>query len=157
MLDETGGQIDEALQTLRALALGIYPPRLETEGVAAALAARFASSDLPVRFHADGIGRYPLDTEAAVYFCVLEALQNAAKYAGARTIDVTFAERNDALAFEVVDDGAGFDPSENGDGTGIHGMRDRLAVLGGDVSLTSAPGRGTIVRGQVPLAAEVPA
>ncbi|MGZ5343681.1 MAG: histidine kinase [Actinomycetota bacterium] len=155
MLEETAGQIDEALETLHALALGIYPPRLEEEGVAPALAARFASSDLPVRFHADGIGRYPLDAEAAVYFCVLEALQNAAKYAEARAIDVSFAERDGALTFDVVDDGVGFDPSAARNGTGVHGMRDRLAVLGGDVSLTSAPGRGTIVRGHVPLAEEV--
>jgi signal transduction histidine kinase len=155
MLEETRGQVDEALETLHALALGIYPPRLEDEGVAAALAARFASSDLPVRFHADGIGRYPLDAEAAVYFCVLEALQNAAKYARARMIDVRFAERDGAVTFEVVDDGVGFDPAVAGDGTGVHGMQDRLAVLGGDVELTSVPGRGTTVRGQVPLASEI--
>ena len=123
--------------------------------MAAALMARYASSDLPVRFHADGVSRYPLDTEAAVYFCVLEALQNAAKYAGAGAIEVTFAERDGALTFEVVDDGAGFDPTVDGTGTGLHGMRDRLAVLGGDVSLISVPERGTTVRGHVPLAAEV--
>ena len=152
MLEETGGQIDEALETLHALALGIYPPRLESDGVAAALKVRYASSDLPVRFHADGVGRYPLDTEAAVYFCVLEALQNAAKYATAGSIDVTFSERNGALTFEVIDDGVGFDAAVGRNGTGLDGMRDRLAVLGGDVSLTSAPGRGTAVRGQVPLA-----
>jgi signal transduction histidine kinase len=157
MLRETAGQIDEALETLHALALGIYPPRLEADGVAAALMARYESSDLPVRFRADGIGRYPLDTEAAVYFCVLEALQNAAKYATARSIDVTFGERSGALTFEVVDDGVGFDAAAGRNGTGLDGMRDRLAVLGGDVTLTSAPGRGTIVRGQVPLASGVPA
>lgn len=155
MLQETAGQIDEALETLHALALGIYPPRLEADGVAAALMARYESSDLPVRFRAEGTGRYPLDTEAAVYFCVLEALQNAAKYAEAASIDVTFAERDGALTFEVVDDGSGFDPSVGDSGTGVHGMRDRLAVLGGDVSLTSAPGRGTRVRGLVPLVAEI--
>ena len=154
MLVETATQIEEALETLRSLALGIYPPRLEADGVATALANRFASSELPVRFHADTVGRYPLDTEAAVYFCVLEALQNAAKYATAATIDVTFAERNGDLTFEVADDGSGFDPTNNGTGTGIAGMRDRLAVLGGDVSLESAPGRGTTVRGRVPLTAE---
>jgi signal transduction histidine kinase len=152
MLEETGDQVDEALATLHALALGIYPPRLESDGVAAALMARYASSDLPVRFNADGIGRYPLDTETAVYFCVLEALQNAAKYATAGSIDVTFSERNGALTFEVSDDGVGFDAAAGRNGTGLDGMRDRLAVLGGDVSLTSAPGRGTTVRGQVPLA-----
>ena len=155
MLAEIATQIEEALETLRSLALGIYPPRLESDGVATALATRFASSELPVRFHADTVGRYPLDTETAVYFCVLEALQNAAKYAGATAIDVTFGERNGELTFEVADDGSGFDPTNNGNGTGIDGMRDRLAVLGGDVSLDSVPGRGTTVRGRVPLKAEV--
>ena len=154
MLQETAGQIDEALETLHALALGIYPPRLEADGVATALMARYETSDLPVTFHADGVGRYPLDTEAAVYFCVLEALQNAAKYARAGAIDVTFVQRDGVLAFEVVDDGAGFDTDAHVNGTGLHGMRDRLAVLGGDVALTSAPGRGTSIRGHVPLAVE---
>lgn len=151
MLAEIRGQIDDALDTLRALALGIYPPLLEEQGVAAAIAARYVSSDLPVRMRADGIRRYPIETEAAVYFCVLEALQNAAKYAHARTIDVALAERGGALTFEVADDGAGFDPAANGSGTGLQGMRDRLAVLGGDATLTTAPGRGTVVTGRVPL------
>jgi signal transduction histidine kinase len=70
---------------------------------------------------------------------------------------VTFSERNGALTFEVIDDGVGFDAAVGRNGTGLDGMRDRLAVLGGDVSLTSAPGRGTIVRGQVPLASGVSA
>jgi signal transduction histidine kinase len=155
MLAETQGQVDEALETLRALALGIYPPYLEEEGVAAALAARFEASDLPVRFHADGVGRYPLETEAAVYFCVLEALQNAAKYADAAAIDVSFGERDGALTFRVRDDGTGFDPAENGAGTGLRGMQDRLAVLGGDVTVMSTPGGGTDVTGRVPIPAEV--
>jgi signal transduction histidine kinase len=157
MLAEIRGQVDEALATLRSLALGIYPPLLEEQGVVAALAARYGSSDLPVRFHSDGTDRYPLDTEAAIYFCVLEALQNAAKHAAATVIDVTLSQREGALAFEVADDGAGFDATTNGDGTGLQGMRDRLAVLGGDVGISSAPGRGTVVSGRVPLATEISA
>jgi two-component sensor histidine kinase len=94
------------------------------------------------------------DIEAAVYFCTLEALQNVAKYAAATTVEVTIAERDGALAFEVRDDGTGFDPSANGNGTGLAGMRDRLAVFGGDAEIASALGRGTTVSGYVPLQAE---
>ncbi len=155
MLKAIGGQVDDALDTLRALALGIYPPLLEDEGVVAALASRYAASALPVWFQTDGIGRYPLDMEAAVYFAVLEALQNAAKYAEASSIRVAFSERDGSLAFEVQDDGVGFDTAANGGGTGLVGMRDRLAVLGGDVVISSAPGHGTAVSGQVPTGAGV--
>ena len=155
MVEEISGQVDDALDTLRALALGIYPPLLEEEGVAAALVARYATSDLPVRFQADGIGRYSLDTEAAVYFCVLEALQNAAKYAGADSIHVAFSEGDGSLRFVVRDDGAGFDATASDHGSGLDGMRDRLAVLGGDVAISSTPGRGTAVSGRVPLGAGI--
>jgi signal transduction histidine kinase len=154
MLREITAQVDDAIETLRTLALGIYPPLLEEHGVAAALAAQYQRSELPVHMSIDGAGRYPIETEAAVYFCVLEALQNAAKYANAGSIEVTLTERGRDLAFEVADDGVGFDRAAIGDGTGLGGMRDRLAVLGGDVELTSQPGLGTTVRGRVPLALE---
>jgi signal transduction histidine kinase len=144
-------EVDEALNTLRTLSLGIYPPLLEEHGIAAALAAQQVRSDLPVLIHADGLGRHAIEVEAAVYFCVGEALQNAAKYASASTIDVMLADRDGMLTFEVRDDGVGFDPSTNGHGTGLAGMRDRLAVLGGDVVLASSPSEGTVVRGRVPL------
>jgi signal transduction histidine kinase len=145
-------EVDEALDTLRALSLGIYPPILEAHGIAAALRAQVARSEVSIRITADGVARHPIEIEAAVYFCVLEALQNTAKYARAKAVDVDLAERAGELTFEVRDDGVGFDPSVNGNGTGLAGMRDRLAVLGGDAELTSAPGRGTVVRGRVPLA-----
>ena len=154
MLSEIEGEIGAATETIHALALGIYPPHLEEEGIGGALASHFARSDLPVRVDADGLGRHPLDIETAVYFCVLEALQNAAKYADASQIDVRLREIDGVLAFEVRDDGHGFDPSRNGTGTGLAGMRDRLAVFGGSASIRSAPGTGTIVTGGVPLPAE---
>jgi len=151
MLAEIRGEVDAALDTLRSLALGIYPPLLEEQGIAAALAAQYLRSSLPVRMHADGIGRYPIELEAAVYFCTLEALQNAAKYAHASAITISFREREGTLEFSVADDGIGFDPDSNGTGTGIQGIRDRISVFGGDAEIESSPGRGTMVRGRVPL------
>jgi signal transduction histidine kinase len=155
MLEEIQGEVDAALDTLRSLVLGIYPPLLEEQGIAAALAAQYVRSSLPVRMEADGIGRYPIELEAAVYFCALEALQNAAKYANATAITIAFRERDGALEFSVADDGGGFDPGSNGTGTGIQGMRDRMAVFGGDAEIESSPGRGTIVRGRVPVSERV--
>jgi signal transduction histidine kinase len=155
MLGEIQGEVDAALDTLRSLVLGIYPPLLEEQGIAAALAAQYVRSSLPVRMEADGIGRYPIELEAAVYFCALEALQNAAKYANATTITIAFRERDGALEFSVADDGGGFDAGSNGTGTGIQGMRDRMAVFGGDAEIESSPGLGTIVRGRVPVSERV--
>jgi len=155
MLQEIGGEVDAALDTLRSLALGIYPPLLEEQGIAAALAAQYTRSELPVRMETDGIGRYPIELEAAVYFCTLEALQNAAKYARATSITIAFRERDDDLEFSVADDGVGFSTETNGSGTGIQGMRDRMAVFGGDAEIESSPGRGTIVRGRVPVSERV--
>ena len=151
MLEEIQGEVDAALDTLRSLALGIYPPLLEDQGIAAALAAQYLRSGLPVRMEADGIGRYPIELEAAVYFCTLEALQNAAKYAHASTITIAFHERDGALEFSVVDDGVGFDPDSQGAGSGIQGIRDRVAVFGGDAEIASSPGAGTTVVGRVPV------
>jgi signal transduction histidine kinase len=155
MLEEIQGEVDAALDTLRSLVLGIYPPLLEEQGIAAALAAQYVRSSLPVRMEADGIGRYPIELEAAIYFCALEALQNAAKYANATAITIAFREREGALEFSVADDGGGFDPGSNGTGTGIQGMRDRMAVFGGDAEIESSPGHGTIVRGRVPVSERV--
>ena len=157
MIDELRGEIDAALDTLRSLALGIYPPLLEEQGIAAAIAAQYTRSSLPVRMESDGIGRYPIELEAAVYFCALEALQNAAKYAHASEIVVSFREDGGALEFAVTDDGVGFDPAANGSGTGVQGIRDRISVFGGDATIESKPGEGTIVRGRVPITSEVAA
>jgi signal transduction histidine kinase len=106
---------------------------------------------------APGLGRYPQDVEAAVYFCVLEALQNAAKYAQAQQARVTLGQDGRALAFTVGDDGRGFDQATTPMGTGVQGMADRLAALGGTLQVTSAPGHGTQVTGRVPVAQDLPA
>jgi signal transduction histidine kinase len=151
MLADLRSQVDDALDTLRVLALGVYPPLLEEQGIAAALAAQHARSNLPVHVEADGVGRYPIEIEAAVYFCVLEALQNASKYSEAGRIDVAIVERSGAITFEIHDDGRGFDARSTGSGTGLHGMQDRVAVFGGEASIESTPGHGTTVRGRVPV------
>jgi signal transduction histidine kinase len=99
----------------------------------------------------DSVGRYPAEIEAAIYFCVLEALQNVAKYAGASRVTVALEERDEHLAFTVRDDGRGFDPGEVGYGTGLQGMADRLDAIGGSLRIHSSPGNGTMVEGTVPI------
>lgn len=140
----------DALETLRDLARGIYPPLLADKGLAAALEAQTRKAGLPVRISADGVGRFEPDVEAAVYFCALEALQNAAKHAAASDLLVTLDRTDRHLTFEVRDDGRGFDPAATGYGTGLQGMADRLSALGGTLEVRSAPGAGTTVLGSVP-------
>jgi signal transduction histidine kinase len=142
----------DALETLRDLARGIYPPVLADRGLGAALEAQARKAALPVRLQADGIGRYPLEVEAAVYFCCLESLQNVAKYAEASAAVVRLSPQDRGLRFSVTDDGAGFDPRTSSGGTGVQGMKDRLAAVGGELEITSAPGHGTTVSGWVPTA-----
>ena len=141
-----------ALDDLRALARGIYPPLLADQGLSAALHAQAGKAPLPVEIEADGIGRYPREAEAAAYFCILEALQNVAKYARASRATVTLSCPDGHLGFTVTDDGDGFDPAEATHGTGLQGMADRLAAVGGTLRVDSAPGSGTTVSGTLPVA-----
>jgi signal transduction histidine kinase len=157
LLAQTEQEAQDALEELRDLARGIYPPLLADLGLAAALEAQARKAALPVTVEAPGLGRYPQDVEAAVYFCVLEALQNAAKYAQAQQARVTLGQDGRALAFTVGDDGRGFDQATTPMGTGVQGMADRLAALGGTLRVTSAPGHGTQVTGRVPVAPDLPA
>ncbi len=96
------------------------------------------------------MGRYPREIEAALYFAILEALQNVAKYAHATAACVTLRSNGPFLAFTVEDDGTGFDQATTPMGTGIQGMADRMAALGGTLHITSTPGHGTRVTGQIP-------
>jgi signal transduction histidine kinase len=96
------------------------------------------------------VGRYPREIEAALYFCVLEALQNVAKYAQAPAARVTLRHDGRCLAFTVEDDGQGFDRATTPAGSGLQGITDRLAALGGTIDITSTPGHGTRVTGRVP-------
>ncbi|MDQ3708948.1 MAG: hypothetical protein M3387_06540, partial [Actinomycetota bacterium] len=148
---------DGAMDTLDGLAAGVYPPRLAADGLAAALTEQAAKAALPVSVHAAGVGRYPAEVEAAVYFSVLEALQNVAKYARASSAQVRLHHDGDRLSFEVTDDGAGFDPATVKMGTGLQGMSDRLDTVAGTMSVESAAGRGTRISAEVPTALAAPA
>lgn len=152
-------QIDtgEALDDLRDLARGIYPPLLADKGLEAALEAQARKAATPITIEADGIGRLPQDVEAAIYFSALEALQNTAKYADARTVTVSLQRVDGAVSFAVRDDGRGFAAAVRGigtgTGTGLQGIADRLGALDGQLEVTSTPGQGTVVTGRVPLSA----
>ena len=124
---------------------------LEAEGLAVAIGQQARSSTVPVQVHGDGIGRYPREIEAAVYFTVLEALQNTTKYAEANSATVTLGERDGAVTFEVRDDGSGFDAATVSRGAGLNGIADRLDTVGGTVAVESAPGQGTSITGTVPI------
>ena len=153
LLEELQADTANALENLRALARGIYPPLLADLGLVAALNAQAGKSPVPVTVRADGIGRFPQETEAAVYFCCLEALQNTAKYARASAARISLSAADGALTFAVSDDGAGYDSARTPMGSGLRNMADRLAALGGRLEVRSAPGAGTTVTGRLPVAA----
>ena len=157
MLADIQTETQEALETLRDLARGIYPPLLADKGLVAALDAQARKAAVPVEVEADGVGRYPQELEAVAYFCCLEALQNVAKYAGASRAVVRLSEDGGRLMFEVEDDGSGFEPGATRYGTGLQGMADRLDAVRGSLEVRSAPGRGTTVVGRLPVPASDPA
>jgi signal transduction histidine kinase len=145
--------LESALAELRDLAHGIYPSVLTNEGLAAALSEAAERCAIPARVDCEDTSRHPPELEAAVYFCCLEALQNAAKHAGeGAAAAVRLQARPGELRFEVSDDGVGFEPSINGAGTGLQNMADRIGALGGTVSVASKPGEGTSVVGAIPVA-----
>ena len=151
LLGELKADTDETLDTLRDLARGIYPPLLADKGLKAALESQARKATLPVVVDADGIGRYPQDIEAAVYFCCLEALQNIQKYAQAKNATVRLHEEPARLVFEVRDDGKGFDVAAVKKGAGTSNMADRIDALGGSLVIESTPGAGSKVGGRLPI------
>jgi signal transduction histidine kinase len=152
ILEELRGNLQDAIQELRDFAHGIYPPLLMDRGLGEALSAAASRAALPTVVKADGIGRYPQDIESAIYFCCLEALQNAAKYAGEGAhATVSVREEEGGLVFEVSDDGQGFDVNERSIGAGFTNMMDRLGAIGGKMRVESTPGSGTRLSGVLPL------
>ncbi len=153
MIDEIKGNVQEAIQELRSLAHGIFPPLLVSSGLGDALHSAASRAALPTTVDAVSVGRYSAEMEAAVYFCVLEALQNAGKHAGdGAVIDVRVWEEGGSLRFEVTDDGAGFvvNPVAQG-GHGFVNMTDRLGAFGGRLEVRSEVGAGTTISGTLPL------
>ncbi len=158
ILSDVKDETDQTIDSLRDLARGIYPPLLEAEGLGAALSAQLRRSAVPATVQAAGIDRYSEGVEATIYFCVLEAVQNAIRHARAQSVAVTVQEEDEALVYEVRDDGIGFDAetSDHG-GQGLINMADRLDAMEGTLSIDSQAGRGTVVRGSVPFKTAVPA
>ena len=150
MLSRLQADTATALEDLRDLARGIYPPLLADQGLAAALEAQARKGAVPTTVEANAIARYPQEVEAAVYFCALEALNNVAKYAEASRATVQLSQQNGRLTFSVEDDGRGFDRNATGLGTGLQGMADRLEAIGGELTIETEPGVGTCVRGLIP-------
>jgi signal transduction histidine kinase len=149
VLGQLRSDSQEALDTLRDLARGIYPPLLADHGLVVAIESQAKKAPLPVEVSGDGVGRYASEIEAALYFSVLEALQNVVKYADATKASVTLSAHRDSLTFEVTDDGVGFDTQAVARGIGLQSMSDRLEALGGSLVVRSTPGGGTTVGGAV--------
>ena len=149
---ELKSDLGNAMAELRDLAHGLYPAVLETEGLAAALRAAGGRSPLPVSIDSDGLGRAAPDVEAAVYFCCLEAMQNAAKHAGeGASIAVKLGGVDGRLRFTVADNGSGYDTEALGTSHGLQNMVDRIGALGGELTIESTLGEGTRVSGSVPM------
>jgi signal transduction histidine kinase len=151
MVAGLGPEVEEIIEEVRSLARGIYPALLASDGLGEALRAAGQRLPVAVTIDADGVARLPSETESAVYFCCLEAMQNVAKHAdGVSAVGIVLRAEGE-LQFEVADDGCGFTTGDPTVGSGITGMRDRLAAVGGELRVESAPDRGTSVRGRVPL------
>ena len=152
LMVQLAGDVEVALEELRELAHGIYPPFLAERGLAEALSVVAARAPLSARLVAGRTERYPAPVEATVYFCCVEALQNAGKHAGpGASATMRVGEREGGLVFEVSDDGVGFDPAIATRGTGLTNMADRLGAIGGRLRIESTPGRGVRVAGTIPL------
>lgn len=155
-LHELEQEVDDAIDELRALAHGVYPPLLADRGLADALRDATRRSPVRVEVVARGVGRHPAEIESAVYFCVLEACQNALKHAdGVHRIGVELRQVPGQLRFSVRDDGAGFDGPAPAGGNGMANMRDRVAAVGGELELSSTRHVGTVLRGRVPVGQDV--
>lgn len=158
LLDQIAADTDDALQTLRDLARGIYPPLLAAEGLEVALNAQARKLAIPVEVTSNEPRRFSQEVEAAVYFCCLEALQNISKHAGATGASISLHIEGQTLRFVISDDGRGFDTSTAQKSSGLQNMSDRIEALGGHLGVVSSPGMGTTTTGEIPVeeAAESP-
>jgi signal transduction histidine kinase len=152
VLREQAVAAEVTIETLLALSRGIYPKQLADEGLGPALRSAVAGSPMPVTVDVPGLARLPAAIEAALYFCCMEAVQNAVKHSGAGTVSVRVEEESHRWRLAVADDGNGFDlaQAEPAFGMGLANMRDRLDAVGGTVEVTSLEGFGTTVTAVVP-------
>ncbi len=154
-LEELSATADLAVDGLRSLARGIYPPLLEAEGLERATSAQVGRVPIHVSIRADGVQRYSRDVEATIYFCVVEALGNTLRHASATSVEIVLEDRNGHLGFSLTDDGCGFERGTSPGGLGLRNMADRIEALGGSLTVTSAPGSGVRIDGVLPSTAPV--
>jgi signal transduction histidine kinase len=140
----------DAIDQIRALARGIYPPLLESEGLHAAVRALAEVAPVDVAVDVLVGRRYPLEVEGAVYFCVSEAVTNAVKH-GEPPITVRVSDATGEIVFTVTDSGPGFDPTAVARGSGLDNMIDRLDAIGGTFTIDTTPGTRTALTGRLPL------
>jgi signal transduction histidine kinase len=151
MIEQLGTEAEEALDDLRTVAAGVYPDLLDQAGIAAALRSVSRHAAIPITIEDPGLRRHRQAIELAIYFCCLEALQNATKHAGPRsTVTVRLAEDTNYVRFTIQDDGVGFEPRIVERGTGLGNMADRVSAEGGTLHIVSVKGRGTRISGQLP-------
>jgi signal transduction histidine kinase len=154
MLRDLRGEVAKVIDEVRSLCRGIYPPALTAAGPADALRGSALHLPVPVVVRDRGLRRHPADVESAVFFCCMEAIQNAIKHGGGiGSVRVTIEQAEAELRFSVADDGRGFDAGA-ANGSGITNMRDRLAALGGELTIAFPGSGGTAVTGVIPLAGD---
>jgi signal transduction histidine kinase len=148
--DQAAMELKIAIQELRELARGIHPAILTEAGLGAAITALAERSVIPTSVTAVPDRRLPPTVEATAYFVISEALANVAKYASATQASISAQQRGSTLRVEVGDDGVG--GADSARGTGIRGLQDRVAALGGKVTIDSPAGQGTLVMAEIPIA-----
>jgi signal transduction histidine kinase len=152
VLERLGDDVEETIDEVRSIAHGIYPSLLADRGLADAIRAAAFSAPIRTVVDAEGIGRYDSAIETTVYFACIEALQNAIKHAqGASGVWISLAD-DGRLRFTVRDDGVGFAAGARSAGVGLTNMRDRVAAVGGVLTIDTVRGQGTRVAGVVPVA-----
>ncbi len=147
--NQFGEEVGRAIDELREFVQGVYPVLLTSGGLSPALASAGSRGAQPVTMLASGIRRYPAGIETAVYFTCLAAMDNAAKHAGRSQVTVRVWDQAEGLCFTIHDTGHGFDPQRATLGAGITNMRDRIAAVGGTLTIDSTT-HGTVVEGTVP-------
>jgi signal transduction histidine kinase len=150
LLAQASEEVQAGLSELRGLARGLNPPLLVEGGIAAAARSLADRSPLVTTVDCASDKRYPEAIESAAYYVIAEALTNAVKHSGANTVAVRIGEANGQLEVEIVDDGAGGADARRG--TGLVGLNDRTAAVGGRLLVDSPAGGGTRVRAELPCA-----
>jgi signal transduction histidine kinase len=157
-INEIADGLEQAIDELRDVARGIYPTALIAGGIVAALNEVRRRAATPIALDCTGIRRYRPALESAVYYCCLEAIQNATKHGGPSVhISIVLQQEPDQLRFEVSDDGYGFNAGHAGWGTGLQNMHDRIEAVDGALSVASTAGSGAVVSGSVPVPTPVAA